>query len=80
MFTHQFFYAFIFLTPLWVVSVSLMLVLMYKDDRCIPSFCRFLTDEGGFEPPIPFIVCRFSKPVPSTTQTLTPKSRYKAKI
>ena len=40
----------------------------------IESFCYFLTDEGGFEPPIPFIACRFSKPVPSTTQTLTLKT------
>ena len=30
------------------------------------------TGEGGFEPPMPLQACRFSRPVPSTTQTLTP--------
>ena len=33
-----------------------------------------MTDERGFEPLIPFKVCRISRPVLSTTQTLIQKN------
>ena len=35
------------------------------------------SDEGGFEPPIPSQVCRFSRPGPSTTQTFILKYIYR---
>ena len=33
---------------------------------CSPPLSRTQAEAGGFEPPIPFRVCRFSKPVIST--------------
>src|SRR5690606_6999777 len=42
----------------------------YQDSSAAPRVeCRAATDGEGFEPSIPLRVCRFSRPVPSTTRT-----------
>jgi hypothetical protein len=35
-----------------------------------PATCGEMAEEEGFEPPIPFQVRRFSRPMPSTTRPL----------
>ena len=41
---------------------------MYAASPCKCRITKVLAEREGFEPPIPFRVCRFSRPEPSTTR------------